>query len=107
MKTVYVVYQDCALCGQKGEKIKKFASEKEIELVKLGFTTEKAKKYIKEAVFKHGIGSMPFFTDGTKYSYRLSDLTDKTPEKVEKKATKAKKVRKTKKGKVNEPVQEN
>ena len=107
MKTVYVVYQDCVLCGSKGEKVKKFAAAEGIELIKLGFTTEKAKNYIKEAVFKHGIGSMPFFTDGKKYSYHLADFVEKTPVKVTKKTTKAKKSRKTKKGIENESVQEN
>lgn len=105
MKTVYVVYQDCALCGSKGQKIKEFAHSKNIELVKLGFTTEVAKKYIHEAVFKHGIGSMPFFTDGEKYSYHLAAFTEIKPEKAPKKVSKAKKSRKTKKGIENESIQ--
>lgn len=104
MKTVYVVYQDCALCGRKGQAVKDFASEKGIELVKLGFTNESAKFYINEAVFKHGIGSMPFFTDGTKYSYHLSDFVEETPKNTNKKTTKAKKSKKTKKEVKDESV---
>lgn len=104
MKTVYVVYQDCALCGRKGEIVKNFASENGIVLVKLGFTTEQAKEFIHEAVFTHGIGSMPFFTDGSKYSYHLADFTQKEPEITPKKTTKAKRTRKTKKGIKNESI---
>lgn len=100
MKRIYLVYQDCALCGEKGREVLNYAVSEGIQIVKVGFTEEKAEKLIHDAVFKHKIGSMPFFTDGTKFSKKLSDF-------VEKKQVKTSKSKKVKENKKNESASKN
>lgn len=103
-KKVIMVYQDCALCGQKGKKVRHFANIHGIEIKKLGFTTDLAKVLIREAVFEHGLGAMPFFTDGKKFSYHLSDFIEEKPEKVKKKTTRTRKTKKVKEEKKDESI---
>lgn len=106
-KEIIYVYQDCALCGSKGQKLRHFANQHGFEIKKLGFTTDLAKVLIHEAVFEHGIGAMPFFTDGKKFSYKLSDFIEEEPKKVEKKATRTRKTKKVKEKKQDESNQKN
>lgn len=73
-KEIVAVFQDCVLCGDKGrKKITEFA-KKGILIRKVGFTTPEGKDLIHKAVFEHKIGSMPFFTDGEKFSTSLDDF---------------------------------
>ena len=96
-KEIMVVFQDCVLCGDKGRKKVAQLAKKGVNIRKVGFTTDEGKRLIHTALFKHKIGSMPFFTDGEKFSTSLDDLLKKTAEKVEKKAKKsAKTTKKTK-----------
>lgn len=89
-KEVIAVYQDCVLCGDKGrKKIAEFA-KRGILVRKVGFTTEEGKELIHKAVFEHGIGSMPFFTDGEKFSTSLDDFGTEAKQSVKKKAKKTK-----------------
>lgn len=85
-KTLVCVYQDCYLCGDRGRRQKELCIKEGINLRKVGFTTEEGRKLIHEAV-KHHMGSMPFFTDGEKFSYKLSDFIPK-PAKSGKKSRK-------------------
>ena len=95
-KEVIAVFQDCVLCGDRGrKKIQKFA-EKGISIRKLSAFSDEGGKLCHEAVFEHKMGSLPFFTDGKKFSYKLKDFIEKP-----------KKERKTKKNKglkKDEPV---
>lgn len=89
-KEVIAVYQDCVLCGDKGrKKITEFA-KKGILIRKVGFTTPEGRNLIHKAVFEHKIGSMPFFTDGEKFSTSLDDFATETKQSVKKKAKKTK-----------------
>ena len=92
-KIIYMVYQDCALCGDKGKireaKIQK-VTKKGWKVVKLSFATEMAKGFIHDAVLNHKIGSMPFYTDGEKFSYDINDIVAQP----KKKSTKRKRVSK-------------
>lgn len=82
--SIICVYQDCPLCGAKGQKLKEIMSERDIRtLHKISFASPEGKELCAKAVFEHGIKTMPFFTDGVNFSARLEDLT-KTVEKCEK-----------------------
>lgn len=89
-KEVIAVYQDCVLCGDRGrKKVAEFA-KKGIAIRKVGFTTSEGKDLIHKAVFDHKIGSMPFFTDGEKFSTSLDDFAPESKQSVRKKAKKTK-----------------
>lgn len=87
MSEIVCVYQDCPLCGDKGKKLKKLIFEKELNVRKVSFASEEGKKLIHTALFKHKIGTMPFFTDGKKYTTEIDELIPKQP-KVKKKGVK-------------------
>lgn len=90
------VFQDCALCGDHGKKVKKIVADNNLHLVLKSFASDEGKKLCHEAVFEHGIATMPFYTDGKKFSTRLEDF-------VKKPAKRARKTRKkTKKAEVKE-----
>lgn len=86
-KEIIAVYQDCVLCGDKGRKKAAEFASKGILIRKVGFTTDEGKELIHKAVFEHNIGSMPFFTDGEKFSVKIEDFIEK-PAKTTKKSTK-------------------
>lgn len=84
---IICVYQDCVMCGDRGKKLKKLIFDKNLNVRKVSFASEEGKGLVHEAVFNHQIESMPFFTDGKKFSYKLEDFV-KMPEKCDKKAEK-------------------
>lgn len=86
-KTITCVYQDCVMCGDKGKKLRSFIDMHGLNVRKISFASEEGGKLVKEAVFEHKIGTMPFFTDGVKFSTSLADFIKK-PEKKSKKTTK-------------------
>ena len=98
---IICVYQDCVMCGDKGKKIKKLIFDKGLNVRKVSFASDEGKNLIHEAVFKHKLGSMPFFTDGKKFSYKLEDFIEKEPEIVEKAEKKPKKSKKVVKNETN------
>lgn len=98
---IICVYQDCVMCGDRGKKIKKLIFDKELNVRKVSFASDEGKNLIHEAVFKHKLGSMPFFTDGKKFSYKLEDFIEKEPEIVEKSGKNAKKSKKVVKNGTN------
>lgn len=92
---IICVYQDCIMCGDRGKKLKKLIFDKDLNVRKVSFASDEGKNLIHEAVFEHKLGSMPFFTDGKKFSSKLEDFLEKEPEiikKTEKKPKKSKKV---------------
>lgn len=91
---IICVYQDCVMCGDRGKKLKKLIFDKDLNVRKVSFASDEGKNLIHEAVFKHKLGSMPFFTDGKKFSYKLEDFVEKEPEIVEKTDKKVKKSKK-------------
>lgn len=106
-KTVYAVFQDCVLCGDKGrKKIAEFA-EKGIEVVKVGFTTELGRELCEKAVMVHEIKAMPFFTDKTTYATRLDSFAEvEKPKRVRKKTATLKNKKAEKKGSSDGDIQE-
>lgn len=91
---IICVYQDCVMCGDRGKKLKKLIFDNRLNVRKVSFASYEGTKLVHEAVFKHKLGSMPFFTDGKKFSYKLEDFVEKEPEIVEKADKKAKKSKK-------------
>ena len=91
---IICVYQDCVLCGDRGRKLKKLIFDKNLNVRKVSFASDEGKELVHEAVFKHNLGSMPFFTDGKKFSYKLEDFVEKEPVMVEKPAKTRKKSKK-------------
>lgn len=71
---IICVYQDCPLCGDRGKKLKKLIFEKNLNVRKVSFASEEGKNLIHEALFKHKIGTMPFFTDGVKFAATLEEF---------------------------------
>lgn len=76
-KEIICVYQDCPMCGDKGKKLKKLIFDKKLNVRKVSFASEKGKDLIHKAVLEHNIGTMPFFTDGKKFSNDIEDLLSK------------------------------
>lgn len=83
-KEIICVYQDCVLCGDRGKKIKQIASAKNINIRKVSFASDEGKNLIHEAVFEHGIKTMPFYTDGKKFASDIEDFTTKTKKRSKK-----------------------
>ena len=83
-KEVIAVYQDCVLCGTHGRQKVAELAQKGITVRKVGFTTPEGKELIHKAIFEHKIGSMPFYTDGEKFSISLEDFTEKPAKNVKK-----------------------
>ena len=98
---IICVYQDCVMCGDRGKKLKKLIFDKDLNVRKVSFASDEGKNLIHEALFKHKLGSMPFFTDGKKFSYKLEDFVEKEPEIIEKTEKKPKKSKKVVKNGIN------
>ena len=74
-----LVYQDCPMCGSRknwGEKQTKIADDHGFEIVNTPFYKTGVDGLIKRAT-EFGIGRLPFFTDGQKFSYSLEDFVEK------------------------------
>lgn len=77
-KQIICVYQDCVLCGDKGEKLKKLIVDKKLDVRKVSFASEEGRELIHTALLEHKIGTMPFYTDGKRYTTTLEELIKKT-----------------------------
>lgn len=88
---VWLIYQDCAMCGSRenwGKAQTTLADTFGLKIVKVGFTDPRAEGHMWEAV-KVGIQSYPFFWDGKKYAQNISAYAPKPKaEKKMKKKTK-------------------
>lgn len=76
-KEIICVYQDCPLCGDRGRKVKKLIFEKGLNIRKVSFASDEGRRLISTAVFDCGIGTLPFYTDGIRFSTDLSDFVVK------------------------------
>lgn len=99
MKKIYVVYQDCVMCGDKGkEKMLEIAQNNDVEIIKVSFASPAGAKYCKEAIEK-GVKRLPFYTDGAgTYAQDLGGFIA-TPVKIPAVAKKTVRKRKTAKKK--------
>lgn len=92
------VFQDCPLCGNRGKLLKKVIETEGLKVRKVSFASEEGRELIHEAVMEHGIGRLPFFTDGKKFSLDIRDFVEKPQETIKTTAKKTKRTRKSKKG---------
>lgn len=79
MKEVQLVYQDCPDCGPREKWAAaqyEIAAKNHFQIVKMSFVMPGAKDLMLKAK-KSGIRSMPFFTDGKKFSKTLEDFIEK------------------------------
>ena len=74
-KEIVCVYQDCPMCGSKGNELKKVLISKNLQLRKVSFASDEGKDLIMEALQK-GIGTMPFYVKDGKFSTDVKDLLD-------------------------------
>ena len=81
MRTVYLVFQDCPLCGDKG-KARKIeiadVAKYGIKVEKLSFASKQGSFFCSELVLGHkakGVG-LPFYTDGETYTNNLMDFIE-------------------------------
>lgn len=83
------------MCGDRGKKLKQFIEKKRLNVRKVSFASPEGEELCNEAVFEHGIGKMPFFTDGVKFATSLEEFTKRKPAQAKKTGTKnkSKKVR--------------
>lgn len=75
-KEILLIYQDCALCGDKkewGAAQLALASKASQPVRKVSFVAEEAQGLPAKAV-KAGITSMPFFTDGVHFAKSVEEL---------------------------------
>lgn len=73
-KQIICVYQDCVLCGDRGKKLKKMILDKKLDVRKVSFASPEGKELIYTALTEHKIGTMPFYTDGKRYTTTLEEL---------------------------------
>lgn len=81
-KEIICVYQDCVMCGDSGKKLKQFIDTNGLNVRKVSFACDEGKELVHSAVFEHKIGTMPFYTDGKKFSTKLADFVAKTNKKA-------------------------
>lgn len=72
MKKITVVYQDCVLCGDRGEKKRQFLGKRGLEIRKVSAFSDEGQELVNRAVFEHKITGLPFYTDGNIFSYHPS-----------------------------------
>ena len=83
-KEIICVYQDCVMCGDRGKRLKKLIFSENLNVRKVSFASDEGKELIFKALTEHKIGSMPFFTDGERFSTNLADFVEKDPKNAKK-----------------------
>lgn len=73
-KNIICVYQDCPMCGDRGKKLKKLIFDKKLNVRKVSFASDEGRDLIYQALTEHKIGTLPFFTDGEKFTNDINDL---------------------------------
>lgn len=88
-KEVICVYQDCPMCGSRGNELKKTLVAKGVQLRKVSFASEEGKELISQALGEYKIGTMPFYVYEERFSVDINDVLEEKPvEKSIKKQTK-------------------
>lgn len=83
-KEIIVIYQDCVLCGDRGEKKRLHLLKKGLNIRKVSVFSSEGSKLAHEAVFNHQIRSLPVYTDGEKFSYHAETFLEKPAKKSKK-----------------------
>lgn len=99
LREVIAVFQDCVMCGDKGRKKAEILAKKGVFIRKISFVSPEGKELCRQAVFDHGIRTMPFYVEDGKFSESLDELLGN----IQEKSTKTKK-RKSKVSNKNKKV---
>ena len=78
---IMLVYMDCPDCGSRKEWADRqyaIADKNNFHIRKVSFVMKEARGLMLSAKNKFGINSMPFFTDGKKFSKTLEDFVEKS-----------------------------
>lgn len=94
-KEIICVYQDCPLCGSRGNKLKKIVEVSGVQLRKVSFASPEGKDLVHKAVFEKGIKAMPFFVLNDNFSNSIEVLLAEKPKTTKQSAKK--RTRKTRK----------
>ena len=103
-KEIICVYQDCVMCGSKGQKLKEYIAEHGLKVRKVSFASPEGKGLSYKALTEHrgSVGKMPFYTDGERFAQNIQELVEKKaedkPKRVRKYATR-KRIKKIVEGK--------
>jgi len=81
-KELICVYQDCVMCGDRGKKLKQIIETNNLQVRKVSFASDEGNNLIHTAIFEHNISTMPFFTDGKKFSTKIEDFNGQSTKKV-------------------------
>lgn len=106
-KQITVVYQDCPLCGDRGKAVREIVATNGVRLHKVSFASDEGRHLINIAVFQKGIKSMPFYTDGKKFTYEIKDLLEDEEEPEKEPAKPVKRAKKCKKAEKKEGLDDN
>ena len=90
-KEIVCVYQDCPLCGSRGNTVLDLATSNGVAIRKVSFASDEGKYLIYKARTKHKICTMPFFTDGEQFSTNLEEFFQKREKRGGKKLQKREK----------------
>lgn len=77
---IMLVYMDCPDCGSRKEWADRqyaIADKNNFHIRKVSFVMKESRGLMLSAKNKFGINSMPFFTDGRKFSKTLEDFVEK------------------------------
>ncbi len=95
LKEITCVYQDCPLCGARGDRLKKIVEVSGIKLRKVSFASPEGKELVHTAVFEKGIKTMPFFVLEGDFATSIEALLVEKPKTTKQSAKK--RTRKTRK----------
>ena len=91
LREVIAVFQDCVMCGDKGRKKALELTKSGVFIRKVSFASPEGKELCRQAVFDHGIRTMPFYVEGDKFTDSLDELVgniEEKPAKTKKKKSK-------------------
>lgn len=106
-KEIICVYQDCPLCGSRGNKLKKIVEVSGVQLRKVSFASPEGTDLVHKAVFEKGIKTMPFFVSNDDFSTSIETLLVQKSKPVKQTKKRTRKARKSvKKGEDENGVDE-
>lgn len=106
LKEITCVYQDCPLCGARGDRLKKTVETNGVQLRKVSFASPEGKDLVHTAVFEKGIKTMPFFVLDGDFATSIEALLVEKPKPAKQTKRRTRKTQKTEKKGVTNGVDE-
>ena len=81
-KEIICVYQDCVMCGSKGQKLKEYIAKNGLKVRKVSFASPEGKDLCYKVIANHKGSSwyLPFYTDGEHFAQNIQELVEKKAE---------------------------